>query len=614
MMRISKLKVQGLRSLKKVDITLQNYTILIGRNNSGKSNVLLALKWLLDGPPRDLKESDFYKAGDKRESEIVIEATFEGVDQYLSLCAAQHRDKIQNCLENGQLIIQRTIRLGEKSELKLWQPRKGEWGLPTGIENALRQILPEVIFIETFKDPTDEAQAKGRAILAQLLNQIIQQAVQTDQNLKENLKAAWDLITSHFKRETGGISRVEKKIKTHMQNVFRNADVRLNFSLIGIDALLEHIALECRDNKGGPWTPLEGKGQGFQRMLYFALLQTLAEERRSAAETEGGAQQEGQVRPFLLLFEEPELFLHPALQREMDNVLAAISENNQVIISTHSPLFVTPQNIQGVLILQQAQEPSGLQTLCLTDPLVTSQSMDKELRRLFTLSKSADFLFADCVLVVEGETDRLLFTACWDAIRQKIGEKSPLLSIVDSGSKGVIYRWLRYLWAFGMKARGVVDIDFLLGDTFPNYFKNKEGEKDASSDEQRELDNLLTKWKDFKQKVNNVGKWQKARKGKFLERIKESNEINSLFEEIRQKCQEVLGIWVLSQGEIEDYFPLNMDIQDICQEIREGKKDVPKEIEQILRWVIGDWEHGKRVTLETVVRKLSTLTMAYFKI
>lgn len=185
MLRITELKIQGFRGLRDITIPLEPFTIFIGRNNSGKSSALLAIRLLMEGTSRDFSETDFFaqvqqrKTGrekEKRADQIILEATLTGVSQYLPQIASEHQSKILKCLENDQIRIQRTVvRTGgqvEVDKLRIWDPQKGQFGLPTGIENALKSLLPEVIFIEAFKDPAAEAQAGTRTTMGQIIGRI----------------------------------------------------------------------------------------------------------------------------------------------------------------------------------------------------------------------------------------------------------------------------------------------------------------------------------------------------------------------------------------------------------------------------------------------------------
>lgn len=77
-------------------------------------------------------------------------------------------------------------------------------------------------------------------------------------------------------------------------------------------------------------------GHGLQRAFIFAILQELAEH--------------GDTGPKLLLgCEEPELYQHPPHARYLAGVMQQLStQNAQVIVSTHSPTFVTGRSFENI--------------------------------------------------------------------------------------------------------------------------------------------------------------------------------------------------------------------------------------------------------------------------
>jgi len=593
MMRLFSFRVEGFRSLANIEIPPCDYTILIGRNNSGKSAVLLALKLLFEGTTRDLAEDDFYAQEEQRADQVVLEAILDGVSEYLPLCNEKHRTKIANCVVDGRLRIRR---MGSRSplefgKLELWQPDKGDFGLPTGIESALKQLLPEVILIEAFKDPTEEAQAKSSATFGKLLKQIVEQV---SGKLELEVQNALNQAARKFNviEAEGGVlderpeelRRVEQRIRQHMQAVFEEADVRLRFRLPEVSDLMGSATVELKDR--GPWTPLEGKGQGFQRALYLALLRALAEELRA---TEGDVH-----RPFLLLFEEPEAFLHPALQREMGDVLESISQGNQVIIATHSPLLVTPQRIQNVLILRQVPSlDTKLHATCchVPDPDSLPDPDDKHLVSLLKFSSSAEFLFADCVLVVEGPSDRVLLEASWSALGKSLRPKGqPLaLAVVEAGSKAVVPVWTRYLRAMGFSTQGLVDLDFLW-DGAGRCLGSDPDISQFAAEFWR-----LTEENGVSEVVDGGHRIPAGKKTDAFSLI--LHDLGQQAQTLRQRLQSEHGIWVLGEGEMETYFGLSRSSKGHCatvsQRVRNGEMQVHPEIETVLRWAVSSGSQGE---------------------
>ena len=603
-MQLISLAVEGFRSLASIRMPLRDYTILIGRNNSGKSSVLAAIKLLFEGTARDLKESDFFFRQGQQVDKFTIEATLDGVRDYLPLCHQRHRGRIESCIFEDKLRVRRVVtrrplRLGR---LELWQPGTGAFGLPTGIESALKQLLPEIIFIEAFKKPIEEAQAKSSAALGKILKQIVQSVsakLESEvQDVFSQIARKLNVIEEEGKlidERPDEIRRIESRIRQHIQSVFDEADVRLRFHTPKIDDLLGSSSIELKDR--GPWTSPEGKGQGFQRALYLALLRALAEELRE------DTRQNNVHRPFLLLFEEPEAFLHPTLQREMGGVLESISRSNQVVIATHSPFLVTPQRLQNVLVLRQTLLEEGPDTALYAtrcfkpDDTILPSSNDKQLANLLKFSNSAEFLFADCVLVVEGPSDRALLEASWEVLRESLhqsGQPPLALSIIEAGSKAVVHVWLKYLGeGMGFLSRGLVDLDFLWngagrclgGDSNLSQFTERfwvlAQQNGLLQDENNQDEN---------HQGRSTHRIRKGKKHEAFDIIRRDEDLRRDANILRERLRDEFGIWVLSEGEIENYFGLSHRAKGrytaVSQQIRNGEIEIPSEIREVLNWIV----------------------------
>jgi putative ATP-dependent endonuclease of OLD family len=317
--------------------------------------------------------------------------------------------------------------------------------------------------------------------------------------------------------------------------------------------------------------------------LYLALLRALAEEIRASSEV--GREKSELSRPFILLFEEPEAFLHPALQREMGEALQSISVGNQVVVSTHSPILVTPERVESVIILRQ--EPS-LEGSCITRCSIPHLDLlpneeDKQLAAMLKFTNSSEFLFADHVLVVEGPSDRALLEACWSKSRKSLRDTSgpTTLAIIEACSKNVVPIWLEYLKAMGLIACGVLDLDFLW---------------DGAGRCLGPDDDLSRFSESFWKLAEEDGIACKRDNGYFIpsEKKREAfalvcQRLGELTEKLRSRLRD-LGIWVLSKGEIECYFNLSPSSKSqyakASQKVRKGEIEIDPEIHDILRWVL----------------------------
>ena len=116
----------------------------------------------------------------------------------------------------------------------------------------------------------------------------------------------------------------------------------------------------------------------------------------------------------VIVIDEPELSLHPALQRRVFDLLKDFSKDRQIIISTHSPYFVdVPSIINGSNLVRVVNTGKG------TEIFQLSRQARNVLKKLskgnlynphtFGLDARELFFQEDGVVVVEGQEDVLLF-------------------------------------------------------------------------------------------------------------------------------------------------------------------------------------------------------------
>lgn len=106
------------------------------------------------------------------------------------------------------------------------------------------------------------------------------------------------------------------------------------------DWLAEQLVLSFAADAGGAVTPLEKMGDGWQSLVRIAALDVLSQYPEEMATR------------VVLLFEEPESFLHPHLGRKLRGVLERLAAGGwTVIITTHSPNLVSFAGSQSIVRL-----------------------------------------------------------------------------------------------------------------------------------------------------------------------------------------------------------------------------------------------------------------------
>ena len=166
---ISELNIKNFKSCIDTDLNFSPFTALVGYNNAGKSNSLGALQWLIK--KSKLCDSDFYNVS----LPIEVIGKVEGITtDILDQLTAAQKSSIEPYIFNDTLKIKR-IQSSPNSapasiNLSVWN-EEGEWlPNPTGIDNAIKALLPEPIRIGAMENAVDDAsKAKTTSTIGKLL-------------------------------------------------------------------------------------------------------------------------------------------------------------------------------------------------------------------------------------------------------------------------------------------------------------------------------------------------------------------------------------------------------------------------------------------------------------
>ena len=145
------------------------------------------------------------------------------------------------------------------------------------------------------------------------------------------------------------LSSLETSLNLKLKRLM-DIEARVNFSPPIIDKLHENTTFSLIYNDIE--TTTEHQGSGAQRLLILSLLELMSQELDENVDDVENTWQ----RSYLFLVEEPEIYLHPQLQRKMRDSLLKISESelSQVICTSHSEHFIDlADRHQGVVIAKR---------------------------------------------------------------------------------------------------------------------------------------------------------------------------------------------------------------------------------------------------------------------
>ena len=347
-----------------------------------------------------------------------------------------------------------------------WTPNPGGGG---NWKSNANSIIPRVVFIRAVHEASDETNAKDASTYGKLINLIVERqlAQRTEmQTLKTALDAVLQLFRpdeEHPERQAEEIRRLQNRINEGLSEVI-GGEALIKTEPPEIRALvMPSTSLVIKDPLAHIETPVGDQGHGLQRTLIITLLQVLAE-----AQSQGTTQEE-QVfsRSIVLLVEEPELYLHPQMERLMRDVLhrLAAQPGMQVACSTHSPVFLDIVGKYRAIVRMVKQSSGDTTGSQVTRDLFPGPANLAEKEKLQTVARFHptinELFFAKQVVLFEEFSAIVTFDRAAElcGLFQRHKRLRREISLIDCGGKGNITAFQRYLNAFGIPYRVLHDLD-----------------------------------------------------------------------------------------------------------------------------------------------------------
>lgn len=222
-----------------------------------------------------------------------------------------------------------------------WVPNPGGGG---NWKSNANSVLPRPILVKAVQEASDETNAKDASTYGKLVNLIVERSLSQRPEMAR-LQEALDEVLALFRPDDANPGRQAQEVRDLQDQINQSLnEVVGGQALIRTEApelrtmVLPSTSLVIRDAQAGIETEVGHQGHGLQRTLVITLLQLLVDAQSKAAP--GAAP--GLQRPTILLIEEPELYLHPQMERLMKDVLhrLAAQAGTQVACCTHSPVFL----------------------------------------------------------------------------------------------------------------------------------------------------------------------------------------------------------------------------------------------------------------------------------
>lgn len=453
------------------------------------------------------------------------------------------------------------------------------------------QILPRVIDIPASKQVDDATRTSNTGEFGELLSELsgeIQEDI--DERIQEKLKKVHSELNPVGEQDRlESVNNLEQRITDYVSETFSNHSISLRFPQLKSDDIFNSANIKMEENHLEEPLSTENVGQGVKRTLIFSLVRTLADINSSELSFgESAGVDKDSDRPLLVLYEEAELFLHPSLQKILLGAFEQLQNTgNQVVFSTHSPVLVQSDVLKSINIVRKQLE-KGTQTTQFHRILDNYDQKTK--MRLTQLQNVSSYIFADKVVLVEGDTDKLVLKKLGPILNSEWNFEHQEIPVLDVGGKYELKSFKSLLEGLGLDTYIMADVDAIRGTI--SELSDNSNIQDLQSDLKQKAEELAEqglfdarKPKKAVEDIRSKGEWNdRVDDLKEMEEILCANEeptkehlralrdliekvngsgwkkaITSDHEDIKSRrielCQKLLQENILLlQGEIEDYY------------------------------------------------------------
>jgi len=417
-LRITSFSVTNFRSITSAHkIAVADTTVLIGKNNEGKSNLLRALQVAMDllqshalaerstmrRAYRGHEESYFWSRdfpiqlqNRKSSTQSIFKVEFlldqSEIDEF--------KEEIGSSL-NGTLPLE--IRIGKDNEAQIDLKKPGKNTKSLSLKSGrIAEFVARRIYFNYI--PAVRTDREAIEVVSRMLSQELR-VLERDNAYQDALKVIQELqqpiledLAQRIKEPLSEFLPTIRNVQIEIPETSRRTGVRREFNVIIDD---------------GTPTNIEYKGDGVKSLAALGLLKNKLRHPGAS----------------IIAIEEPESHLHPGAIHQLNEIIKSLAESNQVILTTHNPLFVDRANVRTNIIVNEGK----------ATPARTVGSI----REILGIKASDNLTNANYALVVEGEEDVKSLKALLPALSEKLGKalKTNLLVIEPiSGAGNLSYK------------------------------------------------------------------------------------------------------------------------------------------------------------------------------
>ncbi len=450
-MRLSEVTVKNFCSCHDLTVSLAAFNPIVGYNNSGKSNILRAINWLLK---KTVLPSHVFN---DTANPVSVAGVIENVN--LTLLPQNQRHAVSPYVLAGALTVRRVQPspgcAAGMIKVEVFDHAAGTWSdNPAGLDNALAVLFPEPLYIEAMESANDDiGKFAAKNTIGLLLRLVLAKIHAQNAPAVTALQGACTQVNAFLSGQNriAELATFESDATAAIASFFPGLSLHLNFAMPGIEEIFKTSTVTLSDVQGSP-RAISSFGHGAQRSAQMALIKLLADMTSANGVNPGGT--------IVLLIDEPELCLHPqAVELLRESLLLLSAQNFQIVFSTHSPLLIGHTHALQTLMVYKDGDNRTLARQKLQSAAIAMSSHPAQAEVLFSLQAATSLLFSENVLLVEGKTEMMLLPPIYQLIRAHsyAHDKGCLVS---GSSSSALLPMMTILRAVGYQPKAIADLDF----------------------------------------------------------------------------------------------------------------------------------------------------------
>ena len=481
-MFVDQITIKNFRGIRDLSLKLDETTVLIGENNTGKSTILAALDFCLSRSLNQrsgtFSEYDYHlpekdsQPSDSEGVEVTLRFLEREENEWPDEVVQALGNAVQVAVDGTQTVIFRVQSRYDDIQddfVTSWDflDIVGEVlvrAKTPGILAALQQLAP-VFYLSALRDSAQEFRPRG-----QFWRPFVRFS-KMDPDVRQELEQELAELNQRVLEANESFDAVEERLRNTGNMVPLATD-----DAVGLEAIPSRVfdimsrTQVMLSSVTGARLPIGRHGEGTQSLAVICLFDAFLRSRLEDAYRE-------HTTPILAL-EEPEAHLHPSATRSVASLLQGLS--GQKIVATHSGDLVGACPITSLRRLRRKDGEITVHRL--EEGVLAAEQINKVNHHI--RSNRGSVLFARCWLLVEGEADRLILEGCARVLGHDLSHEG--ISCIEYQHIGVGVEVLtKFADSMGIEWHLVSDNDNA-GDDYAEAARRQIGTRD----EQRHISQL----------------------------------------------------------------------------------------------------------------------------